>query len=265
MKMFTKEEDAFILAHIREYGCVQMTEELNKVFEYQRSHQSVGRHCIEVLKVKLTNDKRNMYSKEQIAYIKKQIDAGLSQSKIAKIFNAKYGTQVSPKGIHKVCARYNMCPERKGLAMIAGQRNPFTVRRPLGTERTCGGKMYIKIADNVQLSTEHGFKEGGNYQEKKRYCYEQYHGKIPQGYQVIHLDKNKQNFSKENLYAISPSINMIMAANKWFSDNAEVTLTAIKWCELFYALKQKGAGGNEDNKRMAKERRSLPRRHKMVY
>ena len=242
MKMFTKEEDAFILTHVGKYGCIQMTKELNKVFAYQRAHQSVGRHCTEVLKVKLTNDKRNMYDKEQIAYIRKQIEAGVPQSKIAKMFNAKYGTQVSCKGINKVCARHNMSPERKGLAMVAGVRNPFTVRRPIGTERTSGGKMYVKIADNVQLSTEHGFKEGGNYQEKKRYCYEQYRGSIPERHQIIHLDGNKQNFSNDNLYAISPSINMIIASNKWYSDNAEVTLTAIKWCELFYALKAtKGA------------------------
>jgi hypothetical protein len=245
MKMFTKEEDAFIIAHAKDYGCIQMTKELNKVFSYQRSHQSVGAHCTNVIKIKLTNNKRNMYDKEQIEYVQKHIDAKISESKIAKMFNQKYGTQVSTRCIQRLCSRYNLCPERKGLTMVAGERNPFTVRRPLGTERTSGGKIYIKIADNVQLSTEHGFKEGGNYQEKKRYCYEQYHGKVPLGYQIIHLDGNNRNFEKDNLYAISPSINMIMAANKWYSDNPEVTMTAIKWCELYYAIAERRKGASK--------------------
>lgn len=33
-------------------------------------------------------------------------------------------------------------------------------------------------------------------------------------------------------------INTVMNCNSWFTTNRENTLTAIKWCELFYALKE---------------------------
>lgn len=79
------------------------------------------------------------------------------------------------------------------------------------------------------------FKE--NWVQKHRYIYEQQHGEIPNDHIIIFLDGNKTNFSINNLYCISRKIHAVMNKNRWFSENPDLTLTAIKWCELFYALK----------------------------
>ena len=76
-----------------------------------------------------------------------------------------------------------------------------------------------------------------NWMPKHKYIYEQHYGKIPEGYFVIFLDNNQMNFDISNLYCVNRKIHAIMSKNKWYTNNKENTLTAIKWCELYYVLK----------------------------
>ena len=233
MIQFTKAEDAFILENA-DIGCTQLARELTNRFGIHRRHGVVATHCEEVLGITLKNNNRQQYTKEQIDFLRDNKNVTLPE--LASMFNEHFNANVTRTAIEHICSRENIFKERKGIKMLAGKRNPFTKRCKIGTERSCSGKVYIKISDNVTKSGENSFKEGGNWQEKKRFIYEKHNGKIPKGYQVIHLDGNKGNFSPNNLYAISPKTNMVLAANKWFTNDREVTLTAIKWCELFYAL-----------------------------
>ena len=55
----------------------------------------------------------------------------------------------------------------------------------------------------------------------------EYHGEIPKGYVVIFADKNKSNFSKDNLIAISRSQLKVMNKNNLIKDNIELTQIGI--------------------------------------
>lgn len=55
---------------------------------------------------------------------------------------------------------------------------------------------------------------------------------------VIHLDGNKLNCDIDNLYCIPKKFRALMNKNHWYTDSREHTLTAIKWCELYYALRK---------------------------
>lgn len=70
-----------------------------------------------------------------------------------------------------------------------------------------------------------------------------HYGEVPDGKMVIFLDCNKENLDIGNLYCIDRKISAVLASNGWYSDNGELTLTAIKWCELFYAI-ERGAVDN---------------------
>ena len=83
-------------------------------------------------------------------------------------------------------------------------------------------------------STEEQFKL--NWMEKQRYIWEQVHGPIPKGHVVVFLDGNNRNFDIDNLYCMDRKWMPFMVKNKWFTTDREHTLTAIKWCELHYAL-----------------------------
>ncbi len=84
---------------------------------------------------------------------------------------------------------------------------------PIGSERENKGYIFIKIAEpNVWI-------------EKHRYIYENIHGKIPNGYKVIFADKNKRNFSEENLILVSNSEALIMNTHKLIYEESELTKT----------------------------------------
>ena len=57
-------------------------------------------------------------------------------------------------------------------------------------------------------------------------------GKQPEGYGIVHLDGNKSNDSIDNLAVINRKVSARMSRNKFWSENAIITETAIKCCEL---------------------------------
>ena len=67
--------------------------------------------------------------------------------------------------------------------------------------------------------------------------WQDHYGEVPEGKMVIFLDGDRENLDIENLYCIDRRISAIMAANKWYTNSRDHTLTAIKWCELHYAMK----------------------------
>ena len=107
---------------------------------------------------------------------------------------------------------------------------------PIGTEvRIKSGAVYVKTQESSD-------KQISGYQypfwtPKQRKIYEDAHGKIPDNHMVVFLNKNNQDFSIGNLYCISRSILAIMNKNRWFTTSRELTLSAIKYCELLRELR----------------------------
>lgn len=88
-------------------------------------------------------------------------------------------------------------------------------RRECFEERiTKDGYIEIKIQDG---------KLNKNWILKHRYIYEQHYGKIPDGYNVMFADKNKQNFDVDNLILVSKSEDLIMNSRKLFFEDKELT------------------------------------------
>lgn len=103
---------------------------------------------------------------------------------------------------------------------------------PLGSEvTTLQGFTFVKVAN----------KNGGgfykNWETKQRVLWRQRHGEIPPKHMIVFLNRDRTDFSEENLFCVSPAINAIMVRNGWYSTDRDVTLTAIKYCELHFALK----------------------------
>ena len=69
---------------------------------------------------------------------------------------------------------------------------------------------------------------------------EQANGPIPEGCLIVHLDGNQTNCELENLYCITPQMRAVMNRNGWLTKDPVLTLTAIRWCELFYTMKEEG-------------------------
>ena len=75
--------------------------------------------------------------------------------------------------------------------------------------------------------------------EHQKKIYEDHYGPVQNGKIVVFLDRNPENFDINNLYCVDRKILVRMNQNSWFTHDRDHTLTAIKWCELFYAMKDK--------------------------
>ena len=68
--------------------------------------------------------------------------------------------------------------------------------------------------------------------------------KMPEDYHLVFLDGNENNYDVSNLYCVNNETHRLMKRNKWYSNNREITLSAIKLCELT-GLTQKGKDADQ--------------------
>ena len=100
---------------------------------------------------------------------------------------------------------------------------------PIGTERKAKNHdIQIKIA------------EPNKWIYKKRYLYEKYNGvKLTKNDIIIHLDNNKNNFNKDNLYKINKKEHLYMLNYELQSSNPQATLVGISSSKLMVKSKER--------------------------
>ena len=174
------------------------------------------------------------YTPEQEQWLGNNYHLANSYDELTSLFNEKFASNRSKNSL------IDKCTKRLGLK---GMPNPTVYgmkkkeQLPIGTIRKSQVGTYIKVT-NVD-----GTKHISGYQEPywlplQKKIYQDSYGEIEPGKMVCFLDGNTDNFELNNLYAIDRRISAIMSKNRWWTDSKEHTLTAIKWCELFYALKE---------------------------
>ena len=98
--------------------------------------------------------------------------------------------------------------------------------------------MWVKVSDIPCKGTGKN-SANVNWRQKSHIVWEQHYGSMPpDDCTIVFLDRNKQNFDINNLYAVKKKILREMAKNSWWKSDPEFTLAAIKWCELHFALKE---------------------------
>ena len=183
--------------------------------------------------------KKHYYTAEEDEWLRQHISSCETYNHLTEMFNEHFKENVKSQSISDRCIKmlHIYMGRNKGQFTKGHGNCPCPKNHKLGAEIERGGYIFVKY-NNVRHTGKISYQNmKENWVPKQRYVYEQYHGSIPKGYIVVFLDNDKNNFSPENLYAIPRKINAIMNQNKWFTSNRENTLTAIKWCELFYALK----------------------------
>lgn len=101
-----------------------------------------------------------------------------------------------------------------------------------------GDEIIIDGVPWIITSLDYNFPLWERRQPKRRVVWERLHGEIPKDHCIICLDGNPMNCEPSNLYCMPIRFRTVMAKNQWWSDNAELTLAAIKWCELYYAIRE---------------------------
>lgn len=199
----------------------------------------------------------NTYTEEQTEFLTTHA-SGISRRELTDLFNARFGTNKTVLAIKTWCNNRGLSSGNDGRFTeghtswqtgMSGEEymSHFTEdsfkksiaglmirKHDIGDTILKSGELWVVVSveDNVPLTDRIVIK--------RRYVYEQAYGKIPKGYRVIHLDGNRLNCELDNLYCIPSKYIPLINKNHWLTDSREHTLTAIKWCELYYALKADG-------------------------
>lgn len=198
----------------------------------------------------------NTYSAAQEAFLKENAPL-MSRAELAELFNQKFGTCRSVAGIKAFCNRmgYHSGSDgkfKKGcVTWQAGLRGEefkahytresfqrgIEGMRQANKTKKIGDEIIIDGVPWIVTSLAYGVPFCERRQPKRRVVWEQHYGEIPKDYCIIVLDGDPMNCDIENLYCMQTRFRPILAKNKWWFGNAELTLTAIRWCELLYAIK----------------------------
>ena len=171
----------------------------------------------------LSRGRQDGYTNEQDIWLK-NIHEKKSFREVTELFNEKFGCNRSRDSIMKHCI--NTLNLRYENQYRYGSKIPGNTKKLLSEYVNSQGVTLIKT-------------ERGKWQSKTRYVYEKYKGKVGKGFQVIQLDRDKNNFSLDNLEKVPLQYMLMLNRNRWITENAEITKTAIKLCELRYtALNQ---------------------------
>lgn len=130
---------------------------------------------------------------------------------------------------------------RKRLGLIRNKNKGTYGNRkkeelPIGTIRKTKRQSYIKVKVCDSKIKMNGYARPYWIPlQEKIYCDE--YGDIPKDYFICFLNGNTSDFSLDNLYPINRKISAYMSNMRWWTNSKNHTLVAIKYCELFYALK----------------------------
>lgn len=165
--------------------------------------------------------KRRWYTSEETQYILDNHEKYDSVQELTDAMNAHFGTDFNYNQIHHKLHRCGI--RRKPNSHKAHE----AVRREIGYTRPGSrGEQFVKT-------------ESGKIVRDYIKIWEDNHGKVPDGYAIIHLDKDISNNNLDNLACVPRGYIMTLCQYGWYSKNPEITKAGIEWLNLRKAIKDK--------------------------
>lgn len=234
--LYTEEQKLWVRNNCKLCGSYkEFAEKFNKHFHTKKSVNALQQYVVKKLRLSVNSARNSLcYSKAEEQWIMDNFKHYSTYKSLTEDFNRIFHRDKEVSHIRDKCT--------KGLK-LHGMDNVTRYKKgnlkkqcSIGTIRTPkNGVTYIKVKDS-SLTYQSGYREPYWLPLQKK-IWQDHYGEVPKGKMVIFLDGNRDNFDIDNLYCIDRRISAIMAKNKWYTDSKEHTLTAIKWCELYYALK----------------------------
>lgn len=235
---YTEKHGNWVLENANKYDSYEkLTKEFNNYFKETRKVCGFQQFVTKKLGIYLvTKRKTTHYTEEEEKWLIDNYDKHDNYKELTNCFNTCFGRD------KKITAIREKCTKKLG---IKGMKNPTTYQHgnkkeqhPIGTiVKTSDGYAYMKMVDSAG-SYQSGYRKPYWLPLQEKVWIDHY-GEVSEGKMVIFLDGNKENTDINNLYCIDRKISAVMASNSWYSENSALTLTAIKWCELYYSLNKK--------------------------
>ncbi len=257
---YTEEQLCFITLHCSQMTAAELVELFNATFNDDRTKKglqyfmkSKGLKCL-----KRKNTWADGFTSEQKEFMRQHAPT-MSRIALTEVFNQYFGTSICYNTIKGWCSR-NGIPSpnsdgrftsetsprwQKGLTAeefrshytdesFQNLLNPMkksNIKYKIGDEVIRHGIPYIVVNEN--------FGEGfdSRLEKKSIYIWKQHYGEVPPNHMIIQLDGNPMNCQISNLRCIPTKYRAFLLHNDWWNAPATVKDAAIKWCELYYALK----------------------------
>lgn len=157
-----------------------------------------------------------------------------TRSDILAAFNKAFDVSITLRSIDARCRRLGL-HRKQGYKPRRDGHNYKSL--PLGAEviRVTGQTRkkiwFVKVSDNL-CSGKDKSKAPYNWEKKHLLVWRKANGDIPKGCKVVFLNNDTLDCRLENLYLTTDAVHMMMIKYGWYSENPEITKTALKCCEL---------------------------------
>ena len=227
--------DWLIQNHSKFFSYQDITKKFNSIFCTDKSVISIQQFLGKRLRIHLMTEKNSHhFNVAETEWLIENCIKVNDYKKLTSEFNTIFAKNKSVQNIKDKCIKSLRLKgvENKTIFKKGNEQEQL----PIGTIRKSkNGRTYIKVKDS-RFGSRKGYAEPWWLPIQKKVWIDHY-GEVPKGKMVTFLDGNTENIDINNLYCVDRKISAVMASKKWYSDNREFTLTAIKWCELFYAMK----------------------------
>lgn len=248
MKKWTKEQEGYLKEIYYGKSNKEIAELINHKFGTCYTASSVSSKKVKKEYISESRKQPKKWTKEVIEFMIENYE-GKDNIELAKLLNERFNLNTDNDRVSNVkanlkrrrgidltthinrgCYRKGISPPNKGkkwdeyLTKEQQERARTTTfkkgnippnRSEIGQERiTQDGYTEVKVQDGALNK---------NWVLKHRYIYEQHYGKIPDGYNVMFADKNRQNFDIDNLILVSKHEDLIMNSKKLIYEDKELT------------------------------------------
>ena len=238
---YTPEQNEWLRENRPHMTGSRLTREFNRRFGTDRKQSAVEKYCV---KLGVHRPRGIKWTAEHESFISSNIGEFESWDALAKALSNRFDARVSKDAVRTHAKEVmGLKGITKGQAVSTARIKAYTASRAkqVGAERKKDGITYVKYARLTEaeaggMSPYQRYK--AEWMPKARYLYIRRYGEIPPNHNVIHLDGDKKNFEISNLYLMPHIFQGVMNKCGWFSDNPDITLAALKLCELMAATKE---------------------------
>lgn len=251
----TTEQSEWLKDHSKDHTIKECQQAFNEKFNEQKSYTQIKDA---IRRRDLSYIPENKYTKEQEKWLIENSRL-FTRRELTEWFNQVFGTNKNDNAIKIKClklgvnaptnGRYEQgnIPWTTGLSKEE-HRSHFTEETYANTIKQLDGRRKYKVGDTIirkvscSGGTEHRpyviIKEpqGEDFKKrtmpKGRYVWEQEHGKVPDGYSIVHIDGEPFNTDLSNLKCVSNKEKIAMVQNDWWRLPKELKETALTWCKL---------------------------------
>ena len=161
---------------------------------------------------------------EIVEFLKANV-MGNTIPKLIDMIEKEFGVRYTKDQIKYYKAKHNLRSYVDGT--FSKGQTPHN-KKPIGSE-------FVDERGYVHIKTG----EPNTWEWKQRYIYRKYKGEIPEGYNIVFADGDKNNFDIDNLMLVADREKLVMNSMGLFTSNAEVTKSGHLLAQLINATYDK--------------------------